>query len=128
MNAKTSNAQLDLAQPPRATGRPKASELADLEARLLYVAREMFFAKGYGGTTMHAVALAARVSKTTLYSRYPTKEALFRAIVAEQIESWNSGVNQTPIPEDVSIERLLLIYGDVALRAGASRDYIQINR
>lgn len=115
-------------QPSRSTGRPKASELAELEARLLLVGREQFFEHGYGGATMHAVAIAAKVSKTTLYSRYPTKEALFRAIVADQVESWGEGPNSVRLPDDLSVEAFLLAYGDIALRAGMSPEFLKLNR
>ncbi len=39
----------------------------------------LFSQKGYAGTSMLDIARAAKVGKSTLYSHYATKEALFRA-------------------------------------------------
>ncbi len=44
------------------------------------VAAALFERSGFAGVTMAAVARGARISKTTLYTRYPDKAALFRAI------------------------------------------------
>jgi TetR/AcrR family transcriptional repressor of mexJK operon len=118
----------DPIQPRRPRGRPKAEDLAALEARLLTVGRQLFFRLGYGATTMSDVAKAARCSKTTLYSRFTSKEALFRAILSEQVARWDSGVHHTPMPAFDSIEEVLLAYGDVVLRAGLTTDFVQVNR
>ncbi|MCE7796574.1 TetR/AcrR family transcriptional regulator [Sphingobium sufflavum] len=57
-----------------------------IEAELLQGALNEFLKTGYGGTSIRQIVHALGVSKTTLYSRYPSKEALFRAIVTRQIE------------------------------------------
>ena len=72
--------------PNRARGRPKLEDVAAIENRLLDVALAEFTAHGYGGTSMARIVKAAGVSKTTLYSRYASKEALFRAIIHHQID------------------------------------------
>ena len=118
----------DPVQPRRPRGRPKTEDLAALEARLLTAGRQLFFRHGYGATTMSDVAQAARCSKTTLYSRFPSKEALFRAILGEQIARWDSGVHHTPMPAFDTVEEVLLAYGDVVLRAGMAADFVQVNR
>lgn len=40
---------------------------------------------GYAGTTMSGIAAALGGSKTTLWSYFPTKEALFAAVIDEEI-------------------------------------------
>ncbi|MFM7336263.1 MAG: TetR/AcrR family transcriptional regulator [Tabrizicola sp.] len=49
------------------------------EQRILAAAQALFIQHGYRATRMEAVAKAAGVAKATLYSRYPDKDALFRA-------------------------------------------------
>lgn len=115
-------------QPRRPRGRPKAEDLAALEARLLTAGRQLFFRHGYGATTMSDVAAAARCSKTTLYSRFPSKETLFRAILSEQVGRWDTGVHHTPMPAFNTVEEVLLAYGDVVLRAGLGADFVQVSR
>jgi TetR/AcrR family transcriptional regulator, mexJK operon transcriptional repressor len=49
--------------------------------RILDAALEVFSETGYAGTTMDAIALAADVSKPTLYMYFGSKEQLFEAIM-----------------------------------------------
>jgi TetR/AcrR family transcriptional regulator, mexJK operon transcriptional repressor len=43
---------------------------------------------GFDGTSMDAVAEAARISKRTLYARYADKAALFHAVLSDLISRW----------------------------------------
>ena len=72
------------AGPKRTRGRPKLEEVAELESKLLAIALNEFLQHGYGGASMARIVREAGVSKTTLYSRFPSKEHLFRAIVNQQ--------------------------------------------
>lgn len=69
-------------------GRPTAEDVARIEQAILSTARGMFLAEGFDGVAMEAVATATGISRTTLYSRYPTKAALFRAVVQDTVERW----------------------------------------
>ena len=119
--------ELDL-RPRRPRGRPGPELVMELEALLITVARKLFFQEGYGASTMDAVAKAARVSKTTLYSRFPTKQALFRAVVQAQMASWENGVNAAPVGFKATLEDTLIAYCEVWLRAGMSDDFVQMSR
>jgi TetR/AcrR family transcriptional repressor of mexJK operon len=70
------NAAIDVK--PAGPGRPK-----DLEKRsaILDAAKRLFVAHGYTGTSMDAVASAARVSKLTVYSHFGDKDTLFAEAV-----------------------------------------------
>ena len=57
----------------RQRGRPRDPAINDA---ILTATRELILAVGYAGLSMEAVAARARVSKPTLYLRYPTKAAL----------------------------------------------------
>jgi TetR/AcrR family transcriptional repressor of mexJK operon len=52
------------------------------EEKILAAAAEAFLELGYAGTSMDIVAQRARASKTTLYTRFPSKEALFSATIS----------------------------------------------
>lgn len=54
---------------------------------ILDAARRAFFAEGYAGTAMDTVADRAGVTKQTIYRYYPSKEALFRAVLEARPES-----------------------------------------
>jgi AcrR family transcriptional regulator len=55
-------------------------------------ATELFLNRGYDGTSLARIAEAAGVSKSTLFKQFPTKAALFEAIVTE---SWQRDVGDT---------------------------------
>lgn len=67
----------------RQLGRPTQKGVAELEAQLIEIAAEEFLAHGFGGASLSRIVQRARISKTTLYSRYPSKEELFRQVVRQ---------------------------------------------
>lgn len=58
------------------------------EAKILAAAKESFLELGYADTSMDAVAQRARASKTTLYTRFPSKEALFAAVISAECSAY----------------------------------------
>lgn len=112
----------------RPRGRPRAENAFELDSRLLAAGRELFFRHGYGAMTMHELATLARVSKTTLYSRFPSKAELFRAILAEQMQRWDTGAEHRPLDDCETLLATLRLYGDQLLRAAMSSDFAQVNR
>ena len=73
------------ATPPRG-GRPSREEAAKLRDRILDAATGLFFAHGFGATTIDDVAAHARVSKRTFYDRFDDKAALFGAVLHRIVE------------------------------------------
>jgi TetR/AcrR family transcriptional regulator, mexJK operon transcriptional repressor len=115
-------------QPRRPRGRPKAQDLEALETRLVLVARQAFALNGYGATSINSIARSARVSKNTLYARFPSKAALFRAIVAGQIASVDQELPPAFEVDDEPLEEKLRAYFNIALKKSLSGDILQINR
>lgn len=64
------------------------------DEHILLAAGETFLHFGFGGTTMDAVAEAARISKRTLYARYADKTALFKAVLRDLINRWLIPIDQ----------------------------------
>jgi AcrR family transcriptional regulator len=69
-----------IANSPPKSPDPGLPESRDDE--ILRAAFSVFTEKGFHGATMLDVASRARASKTTLYARFESKEALFQALVA----------------------------------------------
>ena len=69
-------------QVTRRGGRPTLDDAKRKSEQLLEAATALFVERGFEGTTMEAVALAAGIGKQAVYQRYPNKEAMFTAIVA----------------------------------------------
>lgn len=67
--------------------RPRASTTLSghdaKEAAIVIAARKTFLAEGYDGASMDEIALAAGVSKRTVYNRFRSKEELFAATIEE---------------------------------------------
>ena len=62
-------------------GRPPADEVAVRANQLLDVATDVFLEQGFKGASMSEIAQRAGASKATLYARYPSKSALFAALM-----------------------------------------------
>ena len=72
-------------QPPR----PARPSTAEIDAAILDAAAETFARHGYAGTSVQQVADAVGYSKTGLLRRFPSKQALYEAVVehvAEQLD------------------------------------------
>jgi AcrR family transcriptional regulator len=68
------------APPRRPRGRPTPAANDARERDLLTVAAELFGRDGYAGVSINEISRLTGISKTTIYARFPDKEALFRAI------------------------------------------------
>jgi AcrR family transcriptional regulator len=70
---------------PEASPRPMRADALRNRARLLDAAERVFATRGVG-VPIDAVAEEAGVGAGTLYRHFPTKEALFEAIVVDRLE------------------------------------------
>lgn len=71
----------------RTSGRPTGHEVEAIEEALMSAAFAEFTEYGFAAASLTRVVARARMSKTTLYSRFSSKEALFMQLVKQQIES-----------------------------------------
>lgn len=67
----------------RGPGRPKAGS-EDKSARILEEALNLFSRVGYDGASLEDIARASDLSKAGLLHHYPSKEALFAAVLEER--------------------------------------------
>jgi TetR/AcrR family transcriptional regulator, mexJK operon transcriptional repressor len=94
------------------------------EAQILAAAREAFLELGYAKTSMDTVAQRARASKTTLYTRFPSKEVLFAAVISEECR--RRGMDFTPaefagIEPDAALREIGRRFLDLILSSEALR-------
>lgn len=109
----------------RGKGRPRLTETAEIERAIREAALHVLVEHG-GAATMNAVAVAAGISRKSLYARYPNKEELFLDVIrglvkpaaplaylteggaekrlAHFIEGALAGISQ---PESLAIQQLL---------------------
>ncbi|MFD1673542.1 TetR/AcrR family transcriptional regulator [Alicyclobacillus fodiniaquatilis] len=82
----------------------------DLEERVVEAAAVSFQQFGYKGTTMEQVARIANVGKGTIYTFFPSKEALYSHILGKLIEEMKQLADATIVPGDpffTNLERVL---------------------
>jgi AcrR family transcriptional regulator len=80
------------------SGRPPRALAGEVEERILDVARKVFLERGFEGASVDEIADVARAGKPTIYARFPGKEALFGAVMAQKVrENTGSFERITPI-------------------------------
>src|SRR5512134_2633277 len=87
-------------------GRPRMAGVEGLNQRLLAAAAERFLQEGFGGTSMNAIAIRARVSKRTLYSRFRNKSALFEAVLCDLLGRL-APIDTLPLEEPAELDAAL---------------------
>jgi len=105
-------------------GRPR--DAAKDEA-ILKAAGDLFMERGYEAVSVDAVALAAGVSKATIYARYADKEALFRAVIQSKCESAVAPASFVPDPGR-PVRDLLISIADQFVGLVTSEEAIGMNR
>ncbi|MGW7082924.1 TetR/AcrR family transcriptional regulator [Streptomyces sp. NPDC054871] len=91
-------------------GRPRGE---GTDARILAAAHELLLERGYEGYSIDEVAQRAKVAKTTLYRRWPTKDHLIVAVVAKIQDD-------VPVTDTGDIRHDLVAYLE-AIAAGLDR-------
>lgn len=80
-------------------------------AAILEAARNEFFAHGFAGASIEAIAEASKVSKVTIYNRFATKEALFAAMVEQQCFLMSAGFDALAL-RDGDLRQKLVDFGE----------------
>ena len=73
----------------------------------------MFLERGFGRTTLDLVAQHAEVGKSSLYARYPSKGALFAAVVSRSIQTMFDHL--APVPERLNLMQRLQAVGEALI-------------
>jgi len=92
----------------RRGGRPTRLEAAALGDKILDVATALFLSRGFGATSIEAVASRARISKRTFYHRFRDKSELYRAVVRRLLQHWLpefEAAFEAPAPLDILLGR-----------------------
>jgi TetR/AcrR family transcriptional regulator, mexJK operon transcriptional repressor len=95
-------------------------------AELLDVAAEVFITDGFAAASTNKIASLAGASKNTFYSRFPTKEALFLAVIERRMTKVFEQVAY--FPDSASIEQSLRLFGVNLLRIALSPEQIALVR
>ena len=69
---------------------PRVPSDQDTRSLILQVAETQFGAKGYSGTHLQSIAAEVGVQKTALYYYFPSKSALYTAVIQSMLEAFES--------------------------------------
>jgi TetR/AcrR family transcriptional regulator, mexJK operon transcriptional repressor len=94
----------------RTAGRPSAKHAAARMDKILNTAADIFLQEGFDRASVAAIARVAGASKETLYSRFPTKEELFEAVMSRKTEILLRKFSRVLV-QNRSIEKVLESYG-----------------
>ncbi|MCJ2177157.1 TetR/AcrR family transcriptional regulator [Novosphingobium album (ex Hu et al. 2023)] len=114
-------------RPSRPRGRPTSEDAAEIDNALIDAALAEFIREGYGGASMRGIAKAANVARTTLQARFDSKEALFQAIMTQQIARMSAAAS---LDSDgaADLKAGLRAYAKRALFYSLESDYLHVNR
>jgi AcrR family transcriptional regulator len=90
-------------------------------------ARDAFFAHGYAATTMSSIARAVGGSKTTLWSYFPSKEALFAAVVDDVVGRFADALDMG-MPLDGPVPDVLRAFGNVLTSTLTADPFLSLYR
>ncbi|MDR3450837.1 MAG: TetR/AcrR family transcriptional regulator [Alphaproteobacteria bacterium] len=114
---------------PRRGGRPSREQAEKLQDKILDAATALFFAHGYGGTSIEAVAARARITKRTLYVRFANKQELFRGVVRRIVEHVTPpAANVEQLFSGASIDETLRRVAQAILQASLSAESLALHR
>jgi TetR/AcrR family transcriptional regulator, mexJK operon transcriptional repressor len=111
----------------RSRGRPSVEGVAQIDGEILRVALEQFIKHGYG-ISMSRIVKAAGISKNTMYSRFSSKEELFRALIRRQIDRVEETMPLGSPEAYYDLERGFKNYANRTLEVSLERDFIEVNR
>ena len=109
------------------TDAPRPRTSAARRNAFVTVARDAFFSRGYGGTSMSSIAAKVGGSKTTLWTYFPSKQDLFAAVVDDLVERHGRALDVPLAPEDDPADALRRI-GCALLRTLHARPIIDLHR
>jgi TetR/AcrR family transcriptional regulator, mexJK operon transcriptional repressor len=94
---------------------------------LLDVAAEVFISEGFSAASTNEIARRANSSKTTFYSRFPTKEELFLAVIERRVNGIFRQV-AAALPDELPTEETLRNFGSALIRFALSKEQIALVR
>jgi len=94
---------------------------------LLDVAAEVFISEGFSAASTNEIARRANSSKTTFYSRFPTKERLFLAVIERRMNDIFQQVAAS-LPEEPPMEETLRNFGSALIGFFLSKEQVALVR
>lgn len=98
-----------------------------LTDHLLDVAAKFFLEQGFEGASVNQIARHAHASKETFYSRYPTKEELFRAVIRRKTDLMAVKLSTVLLPHTLP-KKALTSFGEIMLERLLVEEAVALRR
>jgi AcrR family transcriptional regulator len=99
---------------------------SDIRPRILHAARARFAAKGVDGSSLRSIAADARTSIGMIYYYFPSKDALFLAVVEEVYGQLLGDLEQALGAAQDFPGKLLALYGRIARATPLELDVVRL--
>jgi TetR/AcrR family transcriptional regulator len=97
------------------------AENADVRARIVHSALDLFAAKGYAATSLREIAEAARTTKPMIYYYFRSKEGLYLSTLGDRLQAFANAIDRATRPDDTPVEKLRA-FADAYLRYFQSQE------
>lgn len=114
------------AVPPVRRGRPSIAEAEALSGRILDASWDVLLAGGLESFTFDRVARHAHIGKATIYSRFPGKVELLRALLARRIALRSDHLKQRG--SDLPLEQAFCLRAADTIKMLFSPDHVLLER
>lgn len=108
-------------------GRPSRAEQNSAAERIIEAATALFSTRGFAGTSMEQVASQCGAGKDTVYRRFPSKVALFEAVVKHAHARAVARLKGLPEEKGDALERVRLLVREL-LHINMEPDLIALKR
>ena len=85
---------------------------ADMESRIIEVAKTVFMEKGFIGTSMSDIAVRAGINRPTLHYYFRTKDRMFQAVVGMIIKQILPHLHEVVLNRELSVSERVSIMVD----------------
>ncbi len=104
----------------------RATAETSTRERILNAAMEVFATRGYHGTVVDAIVAASRTSKGAFYHYFPSKQAIFLALMNDLASVVEHGVEAVIASEQGGLAKVEAALRVVLETAAARRDLVRI--
>jgi AcrR family transcriptional regulator len=112
---------------PASTDAPRPKTRDTRRDAFVTAARQAFFSKGYGATSMSSISAEVGGSKTTLWAYFPTKQDLFAAVVDDLVERYGRAL-EVPLDPESDVAESLRRMGRALMQTIHSQPIIDLHR
>ena len=93
-------------------------------ALILAAAERIFAEKGYDGATTAAIAAAADLPKSNLHYYFPTKEAVYRAVIDQTLRLWLAAFDPISAEGILPLGAWIRYFSQGRMRARLDPDFV----